>query len=574
MKSDSDKGKVVLSQSVAIDALPEVEAAHDLMPDENGAILVKPADEAETVAEPTAKDSESIDEPVVASEETTEGEKAESEPKVVNKDAKETPAKKKKDKKEAKDNIEPADKNEAELTNKKKWKPNKRLVAICGGSLLAFMVLWGVSGMVFAKTTVGDRSLSSSVSDDELVTTMEKFTKDYRLEISYPDGEKKKYELETLGISLNTKASVEATRKKQNSLKRWAAWWSPIEAQYVFYEKPETLREFITKEIDVSVQPSKDATLTIEKGTIKLTESVSGIRYSLKDPEQVIKNATHSLSKEPLKLEKLTQDPALSEELLKPYKDSLEKTLNQPIKFTIGDKIITPSTVDIANWLEITPDAKAKKLDITVNSGKVVEYINKIAASAIRPARSQVVLKKPDGSEQVIVTGVRGLDVMNKSDVATTISKTLLDNKGISTSLPVSYAPFKTISTGFYPKWIEADITNKRLYVHEYAETVKTVLISAGAPATPTVTGQYTVGRKVASQDMRGRNVDGSSYFQPRVPWVMYFYNDYAIHGNYWRPLSYFGNINSSHGCIGMTTADSAWLYNWAPAGTPVIVYK
>ena len=112
------------------------------------------------------------------------------------------------------------------------------------------------------------------------------------------------------------------------------------------------------------------------------------------------------------------------------------------------------------------------------------------------------------------------------------------------------------------------------MYVHEYADVVRTFLISAGAPATPTVTGQYKIQTKLVSQDMSGANVDGSRYFQPRVPYVNYFYGGYAIHGNYWRPASWFGNINSSHGCVGLMTSDAEWLYYWAPVGTPVIIYR
>jgi len=72
---------------------------------------------------------------------------------------------------------------------------------------------------------------------------------------------------------------------------------------------------------------------------------------------------------------------------------------------------------------------------------------------------------------------------------------------------------------------------------------------------------------------MSGPNTDGSRYVQPNVPWVNYFYRDYAIHGNYWRPTSYFGNVNSSHGCVGLLTNDAAWLYAWAPIGTAVVVH-
>lgn len=561
MKSDSKKGKVAIDKSVSVEELPDTTEELVKTDEIEKTVLPKKKSKKQKVTK-VENDAVAEDESIITPETVLEDSSDE-----VTEDINRT---------EEQPNTE-IEKTQSEnfLTkpieiHKLTKRENKILLSI----FFAIGLIWLFSSVFLSKTMVGTTKISSISSKQQLAKTFDNQAQDYQLSISYPNGKTKKYKLDSIGITLNTDASVRSTQKQQRNILKRLMWWKPIPAQYEFKEKPNALRDFITREVDVSVQPSKDATLTIENGEIKLSDSVSGIRYSMTDPEKVIGAAIRSLNTDTLKLQKLTEDPALSVELLKPYKDSLEKTLKQSISFVIGDKTVTPTPAQIATWLDINPNAKEKKLDITVNSGKVVEYINKIAYSAIRPARSEVIVKKADGSEQVIVNGVRGLDVVNKSDVATTISKTLLENKGINVSLPVSYQPYKTISTGFYEKWIEADITNKRLYAHEFTETVNTILISAGAPATPTVTGQYAIGAKYASQDMRGNNVDGSTYFQPRVPWVSYFYGGYAIHGNYWRPLSYFGNINSSHGCIGMTTANAEWIYNWAPKGTPVIIYR
>ncbi len=541
MKSDSKKGKIVLDGSVAIEELPDVEVMPEVpAPD----VEPKKSAKKKKTTQPETELTEAIATPDPAPSQETDPETIESTHEVT------------------------------EVATHSKWKLNKRASVIAGSAFLATVFIWAISAMLLSKTTIGTTTLSSVTGTKQLTATIEKQAKEYRLSINDPDGKTKQFSLQDMGLTVDTGASVTATQKAQNNPSKRLIWWKPISAQYVFKQKTESLDQFITKEIDVSVQPSKDASISIENGTIKLNDSVSGIHYSIDNPKEVITQATQNLQPGSITLQRLTKNPDLSVELLKPYKESLEKTLNQPVSFIIGDKTVTPTTAQIASWMDITPNIEKKKIDIAVNSGKVVEYINKMAANAIRPARSQVIVKKADGSEEVVVAGVRGLDVLNKSDVATTISKTLLDNKGINVTLPVSYQPYKTISTGYYEKWIEADITNKRLYAHEYTNTVKTILVSAGAPATPTVTGQFTIGTKLVSQDMRGANVDGSSYFQPRVPYVSYFYGSYAIHGNYWRPLSYFGNINSSHGCIGMTPANAQWIYDWAPKGTPVIVYK
>lgn len=440
-----------------------------------------------------------------------------------------------------------------------------------------FVVLlgsWFALSEVFQKVQVGSSTVYARSNKQQLASLLNNHVDAYRINVTYPDGKTKSYSTATIGVIHEDKGTIGSIDKQRNSIKKRLSWWKPIIPEYQFKEDEEKIKQFIAREIDVQVQPSQDASLSIENGKIKLTESVSGIYYSLENPESVLLQASRNMKPTTITLKKLTQDAKLSEKLLQPYKEQLEKTINQPITFVIGQKTIKPSSADIANWLEITPKTDKSNINITVNSGKVVEYINRLAANSIRPARNEMVVDKPDGTRLVITSGLQGMDIKNKGQAATTVANTLLDAKGMNIAMPVTYQPFQTVQAGYYGKWIEADVTNKRLYAHEYTSTIRTFLISAGAPATPTVTGQYTIGRKYISQDMSGSNIDGSNYFQPRVPYVNYFYQGYAIHGNYWRPASYFGNINSSHGCIGLMTEDSRWLYDWAPVGTPIIIYK
>jgi lipoprotein-anchoring transpeptidase ErfK/SrfK len=107
------------------------------------------------------------------------------------------------------------------------------------------------------------------------------------------------------------------------------------------------------------------------------------------------------------------------------------------------------------------------------------------------------------------------------------------------------------------------------LYAYQNGQLVNTFLITAGAPATPTPIGEFHIWDKVALQTMTG-----PGYVQPRVPWINYFdHSGDAVHGNYWRPSSVFGNVNTSHGCVGVQVDQAEWIYNWAPIGTTVITH-
>ena len=108
------------------------------------------------------------------------------------------------------------------------------------------------------------------------------------------------------------------------------------------------------------------------------------------------------------------------------------------------------------------------------------------------------------------------------------------------------------------------DLSEQRVYAYEGDTLVRSTLVSTGLPQTPTVIGTYYVYLKYRSQRMIGPGYD-----LPNVPYVMYFYQGYSLHGTYWH--NNFG-APMSHGCVNMPTPEAEWAYNWASIGTPVTV--
>ncbi|MEW6580367.1 MAG: LysM peptidoglycan-binding domain-containing protein [Chloroflexota bacterium] len=129
---------------------------------------------------------------------------------------------------------------------------------------------------------------------------------------------------------------------------------------------------------------------------------------------------------------------------------------------------------------------------------------------------------------------------------------------------PAAYAPAAPAPTITSGKQIIVDLSDQRVYAYENGQLVRNVLVSTGLWGTPTVTGNFSIYTKYDSQLM-----SGPGYYLPGVPWVMYFYRDYSLHGTYWH--SNFGQP-MSHGCVNMPTPEAAWLYQWAPIGTSVRV--
>jgi LysM repeat protein len=113
-------------------------------------------------------------------------------------------------------------------------------------------------------------------------------------------------------------------------------------------------------------------------------------------------------------------------------------------------------------------------------------------------------------------------------------------------------------------KQVVVVLAQQRAYAFENGVLLRHFVVSTGLPATPTVIGDFKVYLKYEAQRMVGPGYD-----LPGVPWVLYFYQGYALHGTYWH--NNFGHP-MSHGCVNMRTPEAEWMYDWASIGTPVHV--
>jgi lipoprotein-anchoring transpeptidase ErfK/SrfK len=120
-------------------------------------------------------------------------------------------------------------------------------------------------------------------------------------------------------------------------------------------------------------------------------------------------------------------------------------------------------------------------------------------------------------------------------------------------------------------KWIDVNVSNQTITAYEGSTPLKTILVSTGLPRTPTVLGTFKILRKYAAVRMTGGTPGYDYYDLPNVPYSMFFYQGYAIHGTYWH--SNFGHP-MSHGCVNLPTAEAKWFYDWAPIGTPVVAHR
>jgi len=113
--------------------------------------------------------------------------------------------------------------------------------------------------------------------------------------------------------------------------------------------------------------------------------------------------------------------------------------------------------------------------------------------------------------------------------------------------------------------WIEIDLTNQTLYAYRDNQLITGFKVSTGTSSHKTVTGTFKIFTKYPTITMTGPGYDLEG-----VPFSMFFYKGYAIHGTYWHDN--FGTP-MSHGCVNMKTDDAAWIYKNAPVGTYIMVH-
>jgi lipoprotein-anchoring transpeptidase ErfK/SrfK len=144
--------------------------------------------------------------------------------------------------------------------------------------------------------------------------------------------------------------------------------------------------------------------------------------------------------------------------------------------------------------------------------------------------------------------------------------------------LPTATAP-PGIAYAPNEHWIAVDLTTLRAYGLIGGQVVHVALVTTGMPGFETKPGEYHINYRKQNETMDSETIgiprdDPLGYYLKDVLWTQYFYPTVALHSNYWQPISVFGHVHSSHGCVGMLENDAKWFWDFATYGTRVVVYS
>lgn len=119
--------------------------------------------------------------------------------------------------------------------------------------------------------------------------------------------------------------------------------------------------------------------------------------------------------------------------------------------------------------------------------------------------------------------------------------------------------------------WIDVDLTNQSLVAYEGDRPVYATLVSSGREGPEgenfrTPTGTWRIEAKHLTTTMDGDSASDGPYSIDDVPYVMYFFRSYALHGAFWHDR--FGHTKS-HGCVNLAPLDARFIFRWSPPHVP-----
>lgn len=185
------------------------------------------------------------------------------------------------------------------------------------------------------------------------------------------------------------------------------------------------------------------------------------------------------------------------------------------------------------------------------------DYTGPTTTHVVEPGQELALIARQYGVDMADIVILNGI---TNPDLLFVGQELVIPSGGVYEPAPEDAPPAPT-SSG---KAIVVSTGEQRIFAYENGNLVHSHLVSTEQQVTPTVLGDYNIYVKYVADDMAGPD-----YFLPQVPYVMYFYQGYGIHGTYWH--NSFGRT-MSHGCVNLPVEEAQWFFNWAEVGTLVRV--
>ena len=429
----------------------------------------------------------------------------------------------------------------------------------------------------------GDASITRNLTgyqEDSVSKTVQNAVDHSELEISDDQGNSIDADLSQLGVKIDKNATVKAimNAKRDNLFTRIMPWVHQTVSLKAVRDDSALdsylLHKFIREKdraVPYSAVFDKDSeSYKVEDGIPGRTIETMSVREAVKKliayPGKTVKvSVTSRRTDAPIKLDaaqKLVND--------------LNKLLEKKITFNNGDgKDFTVPKEAIASWINIKADTTRRKLSYTIDADKADYYLSQVLPKELNQQKinQEDAIDKEGRFIFTTLKGSNGVEINYSNSVAKKAVESLRNGNDFKMAVPAKITKF-TVEKKLVEMRIVVDKTTQTASVYKNDELVKTFPVCTGKRgADDSASGTFFIYLRYASQDMRGRNGDGSPYFSPGVRWVSYYHGGEGFHTASW---NYKGIAtgdaanHGSHGCINMYEQDARWIFENCPRGTIV----
>ena len=129
-------------------------------------------------------------------------------------------------------------------------------------------------------------------------------------------------------------------------------------------------------------------------------------------------------------------------------------------------------------------------------------------------------------------------------------------------------------------KWVDVNVSTQTATAMIGDTPLYVAKVSTGSPQFPSPLGTHRIEKdgRLAVERMTssqaGYSAQQARYDVERVLFTQYFdRSGDALHLNYWRPATVFGNSATSHGCVGMQLHDAQYFWLFGEPGMRVEIH-
>jgi lipoprotein-anchoring transpeptidase ErfK/SrfK len=344
------------------------------------------------------------------------------------------------------------------------------------------------------------------------------------------------------------------------------------------------LRAFTTSVVDSVGHDPVNATLVINEGVVSDQPDQDGLRVDQKTLNYIIQTSLRDGKDQNISLTPQIQKAEIRVTDLGPAKAQAENILSKQVILTYEGRTFSADRNALGHMIVFETEAGAdgkKHLLAKISPAQVAGYVQSVA-NQINITPKNKIITVANGTSSVTQEGQDGLAV-NQDSVISAIVAGLNSNQNVNFGLTASPIAFKTQTKTIgslggldYAQYIEISLSRQHLWAWQGGQVVFNTPVTSGATGAgfPTVTGLFSIYAKERSRYLNGHPY-GYNY-NVYVDYWMPFTGGYGLHDADWR--SSFGGSDyywgGSHGCVNMPKGSAAFLFGWAPVGTPVWVHS